>query len=532
MVNRPAASAGRPGGNCRFAGGLVASNQLSRLILLTFIMVSSMARRLLRVAGWREDKCARPGGLMDFAAEPIMDAFTPPQRAVTRSNATAAESGPTFEEHLDAANETPARENAPLASGEAKLDAGVTEAKPAPNVETQPDDQIDPDVALLGGPMPAPHPQISAPVLVQIAATQLTPVQGQPADTPVAPQPMNTAPQTPIGPTPAAQAADAATPPEPVVPTAPKAAKTDATEAKGASTPAPTTAQQQAANAFPVNTQAEAAAVQTAPLATSAEPIVVHQLPEAVRQAIAASIAPTPQVAEMSQRVARPTRQTAETSAPEANAPKSAAPAAANAVVKTQTAKAVTAPAPSSDAPTVQATSGSVDTTQLAATSATTTATQASTHVQHAAAESGLQRAAPAAAQVGQEIVRRFNGGNTSFELRLDPAELGRVEVRMEVSRDHKVTAVITADNPQALTELARQARELEAQLQSAGLQLSDNGLSFDLRQGANGRGAQDTNGAQRGGGGEDASVEQTQTQTARPIGFERWRGVRVDMMV
>ena len=76
-------------------------------------------------------------------------------------------------------------------------------------------------------------------------------------------------------------------------------------------------------------------------------------------------------------------------------------------------------------------------------------------------------RATPAAAQVAREIVRRFDGGNTSFELRLDPPELGRVEVRIEVSRDHRVTAVISADSPQALTELARHARELEQMLQS-----------------------------------------------------------------
>jgi flagellar hook-length control protein FliK len=98
------------------------------------------------------------------------------------------------------------------------------------------------------------------------------------------------------------------------------------------------------------------------------------------------------------------------------------------------------------------------------------TAAQASTHVQHVATDTGAQRAAPAAAQVGREIIRRFDGGSTSFELRLDPADLGRVEVRMEVTRDHRVTAVITADNPQALTELARNARDLEQQLQSAGL--------------------------------------------------------------
>jgi hypothetical protein len=94
------------------------------------------------------------------------------------------------------------------------------------------------------------------------------------------------------------------------------------------------------------------------------------------------------------------------------------------------------------------------------------------------------------------------------------------------------VTAVISADSPQALTELARHARELEAQLQSAGLQLSDNGLSFDLRQNAGGRDAQDASAAQRAGGGEEALTEQQPAPTARPIGFERWRGVRVDMMV
>jgi flagellar hook-length control protein FliK len=160
-----------------------------------------------------------------------------------------------------------------------------------------------------------------------------------------------------------------------------------------------------------------------------------------------------------------------------------------------------------------------------------TTISQASSHAQHAAAETGTQRAAPAAAQVGREIIRRFDGGNTSFELRLDPPELGRVEVRMEVSRDHKVTAVISADNPQALAEMARHARDLEQQLQSAGLELGENGLSFDLRQGREGGDAEQS--AQgRGGGDDSAPAEQQQAQTARPLGLERWRGVRVDISV
>lgn len=185
-------------------------------------------------------------------------------------------------------------------------------------------------------------------------------------------------------------------------------------------------------------------------------------------------------------------------------------------------------------APPAPSQSAAPDTSRIAENSAiSTTASQASTHVQHASAETGAQRAAPVAAQVGREIVRRANGGATSFELRLDPADLGRVEVRMEVTRDHRVTAVITADNPQALTELARGARDLEQQLQSAGLQLSENGLSFDLRQGAQGdRDKNDARSSAGGNGGEGAAQEQVAAPVARPIGYERWRGVRVDMMV
>jgi flagellar hook-length control protein FliK len=156
-------------------------------------------------------------------------------------------------------------------------------------------------------------------------------------------------------------------------------------------------------------------------------------------------------------------------------------------------------------------------------------AAASSTQTQHAVAEQSAARAAPAAHQVGREIVRKFDGGNTRFELRLDPPELGRVEVRMEVSRDHRVTAVIAADSPQALTELARHARDLEQMLQGAGLELSDSGLSFDLR-----RGREQAETAEFGGSVADGApaVEDTAPVTARPIGYERWRGVRVDMMV
>ena len=156
-----------------------------------------------------------------------------------------------------------------------------------------------------------------------------------------------------------------------------------------------------------------------------------------------------------------------------------------------------------------------------------------STHVsmQQAETEQAAAQAAPATAQVAREIVRRFDGGNTRFELRLDPPELGRVEVRLDVSRDHRVTAVVAADSPQALAELMRHARDLEQSLQSAGLELTENGLSFDLRQGA--QDAEDARDARSAGGEIRADIApEAAPPTARPLGYERWRGVRIDMMV
>ena len=140
-------------------------------------------------------------------------------------------------------------------------------------------------------------------------------------------------------------------------------------------------------------------------------------------------------------------------------------------------------------------------------------------------------RAMPVAAQIGHEIVRRFNNESTQFQMRLDPPELGRVDIKLEVSRDHRVSAVISADTPQAVTELARHARELEQTLQSAGLELKDNGLSFDLNQSRQGfaEARDNTSGARKGAASSETS--EPAAIAARPLGMESWRGVRVDVM-
>lgn len=463
---------------------------------------------------------------MDFAPEPVLDAFTPPPtRAAPRAPATD-ESGQTFEAHLDAVSE-PAERPAPTQS-EAKDEASPPNEAARAEETTTDSETLDADAALLGGPAPSPPPPMAAPVVVQIAASQPQQTQTQPqsAATDVAPV---TAPAPIASNTDAVAAA-------PVAQSAPATAKHADVEVKPAAATDAAQPQAQAPQTTP-NAQQTAQPQQTAPAIPTAAPIESQELPEAVQQAIAQTIAPVVQAP------ARPTlRSAAKGAAPDIEAKPApntgeakpeAAPANTN--VRTQAPKTVSANAPaaieplSATAPMAATAPDAVQFTQSSA--ATTTAAQASTHVQHAAADTGAQRAAPAAAQVGREIIRRFEGGNTSFEIRLDPPELGRVEVRMEVSRDHRVSAVIAADSPQALTELARHARELEQQLQAAGLQLSENGLSFDLRQGARGGEGEESDAGARGGADETAN-EQQAAPAARPIGYERWRGVRVDMMV
>jgi flagellar hook-length control protein FliK len=136
---------------------------------------------------------------------------------------------------------------------------------------------------------------------------------------------------------------------------------------------------------------------------------------------------------------------------------------------------------------------------------------------------------AHAGAQVAHEIVRRFDGDTTTFDLRLDPPELGRVEVRLEVSRDNKVTAVVTADNPQTLAEMARNARDLQSALQGAGLDLADNGLSFDLRQG--GRENGDRQGAGTPANQSSLSTDAADAPIARIVSLDPWRGSAIDLM-
>ena len=78
--------------------------------------------------------------------------------------------------------------------------------------------------------------------------------------------------------------------------------------------------------------------------------------------------------------------------------------------------------------------------------------------------------------------------------------ELGKVDVKLEISNSTLVKAVVLVEKPETLELLQRDARVLERALQDAGLKTGGNSLSFALNdQGGSGRN-QDDGDAPRGG--------------------------------
>jgi Meckel syndrome type 1 protein len=121
---------------------------------------------------------------------------------------------------------------------------------------------------------------------------------------------------------------------------------------------------------------------------------------------------------------------------------------------------------------------------------------------QHNAA--AVIRGAPeTVANLAAEILKKLDGRSTRFNVELDPIGLGRVDVRVEIGAQGRLTAAMTFDNPQALSELKSRAGELQKALEQAGFDLSG-GLSFDFT-GDRGQSGQSLADQQQDGGGASA---------------------------
>jgi len=91
----------------------------------------------------------------------------------------------------------------------------------------------------------------------------------------------------------------------------------------------------------------------------------------------------------------------------------------------------------------------------------------------------------PFADQIAFNIRQAIDNGDTQIRIQLQPQELGRIDVRLEMTDAGKVTALISAERQDTLDMLMRDSRSLEKALQEAGLDVDGDGLAFDLEEGS-----------------------------------------------
>lgn len=85
--------------------------------------------------------------------------------------------------------------------------------------------------------------------------------------------------------------------------------------------------------------------------------------------------------------------------------------------------------------------------------------------------------------QVAFEMVRQVHQGSSRFTIRLDPPEMGRVDVKLHVDASGAVSARLTVDRAETLDLFQRDRQQLERALSQAGLDAGKTNLEFSLRQ-------------------------------------------------
>lgn len=89
----------------------------------------------------------------------------------------------------------------------------------------------------------------------------------------------------------------------------------------------------------------------------------------------------------------------------------------------------------------------------------------------------------PATQQVIVSLQKSAITKDTSLSIQLNPAELGRVDVKITIDQNGKASAQVIADRPETLSMLQKDSSHLEKALQNAGLNSSAQDLHYSLRE-------------------------------------------------
>jgi flagellar hook-length control protein FliK len=428
--------------------------------------------------------------------------------------ASAAETAPAQAPLSAAANPAPADEdNTPAAN------PGTAAAPAQPAGENSASAYI--EVAQQDSPAPAANPVADTTVPAE--------AQPEPAGA-AAPQPPPLPPQTALVPpdlpdaaTPGAQPAQTATPQpgataaQTAAPAKDVAQSEELTDAQGAAAAVipppvpqaktPSDAPRTAAKTDPAQKEDEQPVRKTAaatPQTLLATFLLAQMQPQAANDA--APAAPQLSGVAAADKTDGSKPETKQTDASASDPGQNAAPQAATPDGKTDGGS----PLPQADAPqSGEAPAPQIPANQTAAQTAAQASAQASAqaavpppphHVQQAASPAAVAAVAPGAAaglavspkhddadtgldKLGLVIAAKSVDGVRHFDIRLDPPELGRVQVSLAMDDAGRARADLVVDKPQTLELLQRDAGNLNRALTDAGLDLSNNGLNFSLRE-------------------------------------------------
>jgi flagellar hook-length control protein FliK len=105
------------------------------------------------------------------------------------------------------------------------------------------------------------------------------------------------------------------------------------------------------------------------------------------------------------------------------------------------------------------------------------------TEIAKQAATVSSQQAGELAQQVTVAIRKGTTEGTSQMHIKLNPVELGGIDIRMEVDADHHVRAILTIEKPETYDLLHKDAQHLQKLLEESGLKLADaNAIQYEQR--------------------------------------------------
>lgn len=97
---------------------------------------------------------------------------------------------------------------------------------------------------------------------------------------------------------------------------------------------------------------------------------------------------------------------------------------------------------------------------------------------------------AVALSAVAETVASHVHAGTSRFAIRLDPAELGTIDVRVEVKSTGEVRAHLVVERADTLDMMLRDQKSLERSLAQSGLDVGSSGLQFSLKDQGSGNGS------------------------------------------